>query len=67
MREFKVIEGIITEDFDNFDKMCNSIRHQLKKDLKVLSAQSNEELLDNRYKRFRKIGYFNTVDKTEND
>lgn len=64
MREFKVIEGIINEDFDNFDKMCNSIRHQLKKDLKVLSAQSRDELLDNRYKRFRKIGFFN---KIEND
>ncbi len=64
MREFRVIEGIITEDFDNFDKMCNSIRHQLKKDLKVLSAQSRDELLDNRYKRFRKIGFFN---KIEND
>ena len=58
MREFKVIEGIITEDFDHFDKMCNSIRHQLKKDLKDLMKQSSSKLLDNRYYRFRKIGYF---------
>ncbi len=58
MREFKVIEGIITEDFDHFDKMCNSIRHQLKKDLKELLSQSRSKLLDNRYYRFRKIGYF---------
>ena len=62
MREFKVIEGIITEDFDHFDKMCNSIRHQLKKDLKVLSSQSYSELLENRYNRFRRIGFF---EKTE--
>ena len=58
MREFKVIEGIITEDFDHFAKMCNSIRHQLKKDLKDLMKQSSSKLLDNRYYRFRKIGYF---------
>ena len=58
MREFKVIEGIITEDFDNFDKMCNSIRHQIKKDLSTLMALSPDELLENRYNRFRRIGYF---------
>ena len=63
MREFKVIEGIITEDFDNFDKMCNSIRHQIKKDLKVLMDLSNDELLDNRYNRFRRIGFFEKIDE----
>ncbi len=62
MREFKVIEGIITEDFDHFDKMCNSIRHQLKKDLKEMMKQSSSKLLDNRYKRFRRIGYFTTAE-----
>ena len=63
MREFKVIEGIITEDFDNFDKMCNSIRHQIKKDLKVLMDLSSKELLDNRYNRFRRIGFFEKIDE----
>jgi len=51
MREFKVIEGIITEDFDNFDKMCKSIIHQLKKDLKEFAGQPTSQLLDNRYHR----------------
>ncbi len=60
MREFKVIEGIITEDFDHFDKMCDSIRHQLKKDLKELLSQPKSKLTDNRYHRFRRIGFFNT-------
>ena len=63
MREFKVIEGIITEDFDNFDKMCNSIRHQIKKDLKILMDLSKDELLDNRYNRFRRIGFFEEIDE----
>ena len=63
MREFKVIEGIITEDFDNFDKMCNSIRHQIKKDLTVLMDLSKDELLDNRYNRFRRIGFFEKIDE----
>ncbi len=63
MREFKVIEGIITEDFDNFDKMCKSIRHQIKKDIKNLSALSDDDLLNSRYDRFRQFGYFTrTVD-----
>ncbi|MBQ1389465.1 MAG: acetyl-CoA carboxylase carboxyl transferase subunit alpha [Clostridia bacterium] len=63
MREFKVIEGIITEDFDHFDKMCNSIRHQIKKDIAALSAMSDDELLTARYERFRQFGYFTrTVD-----
>lgn len=58
MREFKVIEGIITEDFEHFNKMCNSIRHQIKKDVCALSELSEQSLLDNRYNRFRRIGFF---------
>ena len=63
IRELKVIEGIITEDFDNFDKMCKSIRHQLKKDIKALLELPDERLLDNRYNRFRKLGNFDKIDK----
>ena len=64
MKEFKVIEVVITEDFDHFDKMCNSIRHQIKKDLAVLSELSDEQLLAARYDRFRQFGYFTrTVDE----
>lgn len=68
MREFKVVEGIITEDFDHFDKMCNSIRHQIKKDIRALSELSDEELLENRYNRFRQFGYFTrTVDDEDEE
>lgn len=66
MREFKVIEGIITEDFDNFDKMCKSIRHQLKKDIKDLSSKPASKLLDDRYHRFRRFGFFNSTEKNTN-
>lgn len=58
MRQFKVIDGIITEDFDNFDKMCKSIKHQLKKDIREISSQPVSKMLDNRYHRFRRIGFF---------
>lgn len=61
MREFKVIEGIITEDFDNFDKMCRSFKHQLKKDIQELTNQPVSQMLDNRYNRFRRIGFFNNL------
>ncbi len=61
MREFKVIDGIITEDFDNFDKMCKSIKHRLKKDFEVLCEQPTSQLLNDRYNRFRRIGRFETV------
>lgn len=61
MKEFKVIEGIITEDFDNFDKMCRSIRHLLKKEFSNLCNMSTSQLLDARYNRFRHLGFFNTV------
>ena len=48
--------------------MCNSIRHQIKKDIKTLSALSNEELLENRYNRFRQFGYFTrTVDDEDEE
>ena len=66
IRELKVIEGIITEDFDNFDKMCKSIRHQLKKDLKEFAGQPTSQLLDNRYHRFRKFGNFTKIEEQDN-
>lgn len=59
MRKFGVVEGIFTEDFDNFDKMCRSIKHQLKKDIRELTDQPSNNMLENRYNRFRHLGYFN--------
>ena len=65
MKKFKVIEDIFPEDFENFDKMCRSIKHQLKKDFNELCSQPLPQLLDNRYHRFRRIGYFKTTEKAK--
>ena len=58
MVDFKVAENIIPENFEHFDTMCDDMRNILQKDLYQLTKQSISELLDNRYKRFRKFGEF---------
>ena len=58
MVDFKVAENIIPENFEHFDTMCDDMRNILQNDLYQLTKQSISELLDNRYKRFRKFGEF---------
>ena len=58
MVDFKVAENIIPENFEHFDTMCDDMRNILLNDLYQLTKQSTDELLDNRYKRFRKFGEF---------
>ena len=58
MVDFKVAENIIPENFEHFDTMCDEIRNILQNDLRQLTKQNTEELLENRYKRFRKFGEF---------
>ena len=60
MVDFKVAENIIPENFEHFDTMCDDMRNILLNDLYQLTKQSTHELLDNRYKRFRKFGEFET-------
>ena len=58
MVDFKVAENIIPENFEHFDTMCDDMRNILLNDLYQLTKQNTHELLDNRYKRFRKFGEF---------
>ncbi len=58
MVDFKVAENIIPENFEHFDTMCDDMRNILQNDLYQLTKQSTDELLENRYKRFRKFGEF---------
>lgn len=51
---FKVIEGIIEEP-DDHQLVCQNIDQVLQKELQKLQALSDDELLDRRYKRFRKF------------
>lgn len=58
MVNFGVAEGIICEDFANFDRMCNEMKGLLLSDLHVLNDLSVTRLLEERYNRFRRIGIY---------
>lgn len=58
MVELGVAEGVVSEDFAHFKKMCQSMKKMLKSDLDELSALSGDELCTARYARFRKMGHF---------
>ncbi len=58
MKEFGVAEEIVPEDFDHFPKMCKHLKNRLSAMLDELCAKSEEELLMERYLRFRRFGIF---------
>ena len=58
MKEYKVAEDIIPEDFDNFKAMCNNMSDVLYKDVKHLLKRTDARLTEKRYQRFRSIGIF---------
>jgi len=56
MAHFGVIDGIIPERFDRFGMMCADIREMLCAGFSALLEMSDNELLAQRYERFRRIG-----------
>ena len=58
MVDFGVAEGIINEDFEDFDQMCADMKETLIKDIHALKKLSVPHLLEERYNRFRKIGIY---------
>ncbi|MBQ7003658.1 MAG: acetyl-CoA carboxylase carboxyl transferase subunit alpha [Oscillospiraceae bacterium] len=60
MKEFGVAEEIIPEDFDHFSKMCKGMKNQLAAILDELCAKSEDQLMEERYMRFRKFGIYNS-------
>ena len=63
MKALGVAEAVIEEDFDNFSEMCRGIKQRLIKSLDKLTALSDEELLAQRYQRFRNFGNFDQTNK----
>lgn len=57
MKHFGVADKVIPENGD-FNKLCESIKKQLEEDFEQLSSFSPEELTEQRYKRFRKLGAY---------
>ena len=58
MVELHVAEGIIPENFADFPQMCAAMTVQLTMDLDELCALTPEELLEQRYRRYRRIGVY---------
>ena len=58
MVDFKVADNIISENFEQFDKMCDEMRNLIVSDLEKLAKLPVDELREQRYKRFRKFGEF---------
>lgn len=58
MKNFGVAETVIPENFDNFSAMCAEIKTYLVADLKQLLTKNTEQLLEDRYFRFRKFGIY---------
>lgn len=63
MKELGVAEAVIPEDFELFSAMCEKLKGQLVQAVEELSALSEEELLEQRYQRFRKFGVFEETRK----
>jgi acetyl-CoA carboxylase carboxyl transferase subunit alpha len=61
MLDFKVADTIITENFEQFDLMCQEIRMLLTEDFKKLMKLSTKDLLEQRYNRFRRFGEFERI------
>ncbi|GGG20926.1 acetyl-CoA carboxylase carboxyltransferase subunit alpha [Paenibacillus abyssi] len=67
--EFEVIEEIIPEPqggaHRDLHQQSDSIREALTRHLQELSRFSAEELIEDRYQKFRKIGTFSTIQRAE--
>ncbi len=61
VKELDLINTIVDEPTGgahrNYDLMAKNLKNQLKRDLTDLQALSNEEMLDQRYKRLMSFGY----------
>ena len=58
MLEQGVAEEIIPENFEDFSAMCADITARLCADIAVMNELSDEEIVQNRYARFRGIGVY---------
>ncbi|MBQ9696517.1 MAG: acetyl-CoA carboxylase carboxyl transferase subunit alpha [Oscillospiraceae bacterium] len=58
MKEFGVAEAVIPEDFEKFPKMCKNLKNMLVAAIDELSAMSGDEIVEQRYQRFRSFGIY---------
>lgn len=63
--DLKVIDKIIKEPIEmtaeDFIKITDNIQKEIQKDIKEISLMNKEEIVENRYKKFRNISSFNVI------
>ena len=56
--ELKVIDKIIREDNVNFENICENIKKEIIKNINKMNKLSKEELVNDRYNKFRNMGEY---------
>ena len=57
--DLKVIDKIIKEPQDDFEKLIKSLKKEIVTQIKELEELTPEELQEQRYQKFRQMGEFN--------
>ena len=58
MKELQVAEDIFKENFNDFKKMCNTMKDSIYNDVTELMEKSISDVTSERYEKFRTIGCF---------
>lgn len=56
LHKFGIVETIIDEENRTNEEICDELKVKLVKEIKRLSKLDIDDLLDDRYEKFRKIG-----------
>ena len=68
MKEFGVVDGIISEPAGgahrDYDLAAKNLKKEIKSNLTRLKKLSTKSLLDKRYKKFRNMGIFEEITET---
>ena len=58
--DLKVIDKIIKEPEteDSFDKICSSLKREIKKNISEMIIKTSDEIVEERYQKFRNMGEF---------
>ena len=57
LHDFKIVDKIIKEDVD-FEDIASNLKKEILKEVKTLETLSRDEIIEQRYQKFRKIGEF---------